>query len=158
MPHATTPDGVKLYYEVAGTGTPILFVHEYSGDCSSWEPQVRHFSRDYRCITFNARGYPPSALATITKLVERAGNSGASGGSITGLYTVLADGDNHDDPVVDTARAILDGHLVLSRDLAQRGAAAMGGCAVCHRPRPVVSPVSQGAARSGWAGDPLPRA
>ena len=68
-----------------------------------------------------ARGYPPSALATITKLVERAGNSGASGGSITGLYTVLADGDNHDDPVVDTARSILDGHVVLSRDLAQRG-------------------------------------
>jgi flagellum-specific ATP synthase len=68
-----------------------------------------------------ARGYPPSALATITKLVERAGNSAASGGSVTGLYTVLADGDNQDDPVVDTARAILDGHVVLSRDLAQRG-------------------------------------
>ncbi|MBC2652134.1 FliI/YscN family ATPase [Novosphingobium flavum] len=68
-----------------------------------------------------ARGYPPSALATITKLVERAGNSVASGGSITGLYTVLADGDNQDDPVVDTARSILDGHVVLSRDLAQRG-------------------------------------
>ena len=68
-----------------------------------------------------ARGYPPSALATITKLVERAGNSAASGGSITGLYTVLADGDNQDDPVVDTARSILDGHLVLSRELAQRG-------------------------------------
>jgi flagellum-specific ATP synthase len=68
-----------------------------------------------------ARGYPPSALATITKLVERAGNSAASGGSITGLYTVLADGDNQDDPVVDTARSILDGHIVLSRELAQRG-------------------------------------
>ena len=68
-----------------------------------------------------ARGYPPSALATITKLVERAGNSAASGGSVTGLYTVLADGDNQDDPVVDTARSILDGHVVLSRDLAQRG-------------------------------------
>jgi flagellum-specific ATP synthase len=68
-----------------------------------------------------ARGYPPSALATVTKLVERAGNSAASGGSVTGLYTVLADGDNQDDPVVDTARAILDGHVVLSRDLAQRG-------------------------------------
>jgi flagellum-specific ATP synthase len=68
-----------------------------------------------------ARGYPPSALATITKLVERAGNSAASGGSITGIYTVLADGDNQDDPVVDTARSILDGHIVLSRDLAQRG-------------------------------------
>ncbi len=68
-----------------------------------------------------ARGYPPSALATITRLVERAGNSAASGGAITGLYTVLADGDDPDDPVVDTARAILDGHLVLSRALAQRG-------------------------------------
>lgn len=68
-----------------------------------------------------ARGYPPSALATITKLVERAGNSAQSGGSITGLYTVLADGDSQDDPVVDTARSILDGHVVLSRDLAQRG-------------------------------------
>ena len=68
-----------------------------------------------------ARGYPPSALATITKLVERAGNSAASGGSITGLYTVLADGDSQDDPVVDTARSILDGHIVLSRELAQRG-------------------------------------
>lgn len=68
-----------------------------------------------------ARGYPPSALAAITKLVERAGNSAASGGAITGLYTVLADGDNQDDPVVDTARSILDGHIVLSRELAQRG-------------------------------------
>jgi flagellum-specific ATP synthase len=68
-----------------------------------------------------ARGYPPSALATITRLVERAGNSAASGGSITGLYTVLADGDDENDPVVDTARSILDGHIVLSRELAQRG-------------------------------------
>jgi flagellum-specific ATP synthase len=71
--------------------------------------------------TRRGAGYPPSALATITKLVERAGNSARSGGSITGLYTVLADGDAQDDPVVDTARSILDGHIVLSRDLAQRG-------------------------------------
>ena len=68
-----------------------------------------------------ARGYPPSALATITKLIERAGNSERSGGAITGIYTVLADGDDQNDPVVDTARAILDGHIVLSRDIAQRG-------------------------------------
>lgn len=68
-----------------------------------------------------ARGYPPSALSTITKLVERAGNSAESGGSITGIYTVLADGDDQNDPVVDTARSILDGHVVLSRELAQRG-------------------------------------
>lgn len=68
-----------------------------------------------------ARGYPPSALSTITKLVERAGNSAESGGSITAIYTVLADGDDQNDPVVDTARSILDGHIVLSRELAQRG-------------------------------------
>ncbi|MGZ8268235.1 MAG: alpha/beta fold hydrolase [Burkholderiales bacterium] len=60
MPYATAPDGVKLYYEEAGNGTPIVFVHEFSGDLRSWEPQIQHFSRRYRCIAFNARGYPPS--------------------------------------------------------------------------------------------------
>ncbi len=86
--------------------------------------RVAHAAREIALLLGEpgaARGYPPSALATVTKLVERAGNSAASGGSITGIYTVLADGDNQDDPVVDTARAILDGHIVLSRDLAQRG-------------------------------------
>lgn len=60
MPTLTTDDGVKLYYEETGTGTPIVFAHEFAGDFRSWEPQVRHFSRRYRCITYNARGYPPS--------------------------------------------------------------------------------------------------
>jgi flagellum-specific ATP synthase len=86
--------------------------------------RVAHAAREIALLLGEpgaARGYPPSALATITKLVERAGNSAASGGSITGIYTVLADGDDHDDPVVDTARSILDGHVVLSRELAQRG-------------------------------------
>ncbi len=86
--------------------------------------RVAHAAREIALLLGEpgaARGYPPSALSTITKLVERAGNSGQSGGSITGLYTVLADGDNQDDPVVDTARSILDGHIVLSRDIAQRG-------------------------------------
>ena len=45
MPHITADDGVKLYYEDTGTGTPIVFVHEFAGDYRSWEPQVRHFSR-----------------------------------------------------------------------------------------------------------------
>ena len=62
MPHATTDDGVKLYYEETGGGRPLVFVHEYAGDYRSWEPQVRFFSRYYRCIAFNARGYPPSAV------------------------------------------------------------------------------------------------
>src|SRR5579871_4375398 len=60
MPHVTTDDGVKLYYEEAGDGTPIVFVHEFSGDHRSFEPQMRHFARAYRCITYGARGYPPS--------------------------------------------------------------------------------------------------
>ena len=60
MPYATTDDGVKLYYEEAGAGRPLVFVHEYAGDYRSWEPQMRLFSRWYRCIAFNARGYPPS--------------------------------------------------------------------------------------------------
>jgi pimeloyl-ACP methyl ester carboxylesterase len=60
MPKLTTDDGVQLYYEEAGAGTPVVFVHEFGGDHRSWEPQVRHFSRRYRCIAYNARGYPPS--------------------------------------------------------------------------------------------------
>ncbi|BBK34470.1 2-succinyl-6-hydroxy-2,4-cyclohexadiene-1-carboxylate synthase [Stella humosa] len=60
MPHATMSDGVKLFYEETGRGFPILFIHEFAGDHSSWEPQVRAMSRQYRCITYNARGYPPS--------------------------------------------------------------------------------------------------
>jgi len=52
--------GVRLYYEETGAGIPVVFVHEFAGDYRSWEPQVRYFSRRYRCLTFNARGYPPS--------------------------------------------------------------------------------------------------
>jgi pimeloyl-ACP methyl ester carboxylesterase len=60
MPHLVTDDAVKLYYEDTGKGIPIVFIHEFAGDYRSWEPQVRHFSKYYRCITYNARGYPPS--------------------------------------------------------------------------------------------------
>jgi pimeloyl-ACP methyl ester carboxylesterase len=62
VPTLQTDDGVKLYYEETGTGLPVLFVHEFAGDWLSWEPQVRHFCRRYRCITYNARGYPPSEV------------------------------------------------------------------------------------------------
>ena len=60
MPFLTTDDGVKLHYEETGSGTPIVFVHEFAGDWRTWEAQLRHFSRRYRCIAYNARGYPPS--------------------------------------------------------------------------------------------------
>jgi pimeloyl-ACP methyl ester carboxylesterase len=60
MPHAIADDGVKLYYEATGKGTPVIFVHEFAGDMRSWEPQLRHFGRRYHAVAFNARGYPPS--------------------------------------------------------------------------------------------------
>ncbi|MGH3494186.1 MAG: alpha/beta fold hydrolase, partial [Sciscionella sp.] len=60
MPYVTTDDGVRLYYEEAGRGAPIVFVHEFAGDHRSWEPQVQHFARNYRCVVYAARGYPPS--------------------------------------------------------------------------------------------------
>jgi pimeloyl-ACP methyl ester carboxylesterase len=60
MPYVTTSDGVKLYYEEAGTGDPIVFVHEFGGHHLSWETQMRYFSRRYRTITYQARGWPPS--------------------------------------------------------------------------------------------------
>lgn len=67
------------------------------------------------------RGYPPSVFARLPQLVERAGNGPEGGGSITAFYTVLAEGDDQQDPIADSARAILDGHIVLNRNLADAG-------------------------------------
>lgn len=60
MATASAADGVRLHWEETGAGTPVLFIHEFAGDLRSWEPQLRHFGRRYRCIAYNARGYPPS--------------------------------------------------------------------------------------------------
>jgi len=62
MAYATTSDGIKLYYESAGTGSAILFVHEFGGNHWSWEPQMNFFARRYRCLTYAARGFPPSDI------------------------------------------------------------------------------------------------
>ena len=86
MAFATTHDGVRLHYEEAGEGTALVFVHEFAGDHRSFEPQMRFFARRHRCITFAARGYPPSdvppsvesysqarAAADIVAVLEAAG-------------------------------------------------------------------------------------
>jgi pimeloyl-ACP methyl ester carboxylesterase len=62
MPHIAAPDGTRLYYEEVGTGSAVVFIHEYAGDYRTWEPQLRYFSRSHRCITLSQRGYPPSDI------------------------------------------------------------------------------------------------
>ena len=103
MPHASV-NGVRLYYEVTGQGTPLVFVHEFAGDCRSWDPQVAYFARRYKVITYNARGYPPSdvpetldaysqdiAVDDLRAIVEQAGGGpahvcGLSMGGYATLY------------------------------------------------------------------------
>lgn len=85
MPHATADDSVRLYYEESGSGVPLIFVHEYAGDFRSWEPQLRHFGRRYRAITYNARGYPPSDVPSD----PGAYNQGRAADDIAGVLTHL---------------------------------------------------------------------
>lgn len=107
MGFATGVDGTRIYYEEAGSGIPVLFIHEFAGDHRSWEPQVRSFSRRYRCVVYAARGYPPSdvpgdvtaysqdlavsdALSVLDHLgVERAHVVGLSMGGFTSLHLGL---------------------------------------------------------------------
>lgn len=64
MAYALTDDNVRLHYEETGSGDPIVFLHEFAGDHRSWEQQVRHFARNFRCVVLSARGYPPSDVPT----------------------------------------------------------------------------------------------
>jgi pimeloyl-ACP methyl ester carboxylesterase len=104
MPHITTDDGVKLFYQEVGAGIPVVFVHEFAGDVRSWEPQFRHFGRRYRCIAYNARGFPPS---DVPDGVDRYSQARAR----------------------DDIRAVLDG---LKIDKAHIVGLSMGGFATLH--------------------------
>ena len=63
MPHMTSGDGVKIYYEEVGTGDAIVFSHEFGDNYETWEPQLDYFGRRYRCVTYAARGFPPSDIS-----------------------------------------------------------------------------------------------
>ena len=107
MPTIVTDDGVALYAESTGAGQPLLFIHEFAGDHRSWEPQVRFFCPGYRCVTYAARGYPPSAVpedpaaysqqravadavAVLDGLgIDRAHVAGLSMGGFTALHLAL---------------------------------------------------------------------
>jgi pimeloyl-ACP methyl ester carboxylesterase len=108
MAHASAKDGTRLHYEEAGRGTPLLFIHEFAGDHRSWEPQMRFFARYFRCITYAARGFPPSdipedgerysqaharddAIAVLDHLkIERAHVVGLSMGGFAALHVGIA--------------------------------------------------------------------
>ena len=106
MPYLTTDDGVKLYYEQSGSGIPIVFVHEFAGDYRSWDSQVRYFARRYSCLTYNARGYPPS--------------------------DVPEDGERYSqERARDDIRAVMD---ALKLDKAHIVGLSMGGFATCEKP------------------------
>ena len=103
MPHLTTDDNVKLYYEEVGSGIPVIFVHEFAGDVRAYEMQMRYFGQRYRCIAFNARGYSPS--------------------------DVPQDGKYSQERARDDIRAVLD---ALKIDKAHIVGLSMGGFAALH--------------------------
>jgi pimeloyl-ACP methyl ester carboxylesterase len=104
MPEIVADDGVKLHCHEVGSGVPIVFVHEFAGDSRSFEPQLRHFGRHYRCIAYNARGYPPSDVPPDPASYSQA-------------------------RARDDIRAVLDG---LSIDKAHIVGLSMGGFATLH--------------------------
>jgi pimeloyl-ACP methyl ester carboxylesterase len=119
MPKIKTADGTQLYYEEAGAGTPIVFVHEFAGDYRTWEPQMRHFARTFRCVTYSQRGYPPSdvpgdparygqdiARADVVALMDALGIKKAHVvGHSMGAYTALHVGLNHPERCISVTAA-----------------------------------------------------
>lgn len=140
--HSLGPDGMKKAIVVAAPAdqSPLLRMRtaELAHRLAAWfrdqglhvlllVDSLTRYAQAQREIALSVgeppatRGYPPSVFSKLTQLVERAGNSSDSSGSMTAIYTVLAEGDDQQDPIADAARAILDGHIVLSRQLAERG-------------------------------------
>jgi pimeloyl-ACP methyl ester carboxylesterase len=127
-------NGVSIYYEEAGSGTPLVFSHEFAGSCESWEPQVRYFARRYRVITYNNRGYPPSTVpddpaayseehlvadlrALLDALdIDRAHVAGLSMGGAVALKFAIAHPDRCIGAVVAGAGSGADNHEQWVRD------------------------------------------
>lgn len=150
MPYAKSREGVCLYYEEAGSGTPILFVHEFAADYRSWEPQMRFFARRHRCITFSARGYKPSDVPPSADVyaypyfmrdaVAILDHLGIAKAHVVGLsmggYTTLQIGLNHPDRALsltlagtgsgaDNADEFHRGSIEIAKQFETQGSAAV---------------------------------
>src|ERR1039457_3966527 len=147
MPAIVIDDGVTLHAEETGAGDPLVLIHEFAGDHRSWEPQVRYFSAAYRCVTYAARGYPPSdvptdpaaysqdravadAIAVLDGLgIARANVVGLSMGGFTALHLAL----NHPDRVISAVVAGAGDGAQPERADAFRAAAMLAAAAVAAK-------------------------
>jgi len=173
MSMITTSDGVKLYVEEAGEGTPILFIHEFGGNHASWEPQIRYFSRRHRCITYAARGYPPSDVPSSVDAYSQALAADDAVAVLDGLGIgpcpdQAAYGDAGSDTLGNVARAVgglrlanlerlglgkcRDGSGINGFDTAVTPTAAYG----VARPASAEPRMNRGAATSQANGCPIP--
>lgn len=155
MPHITTTDGVTLYYEETGAGTPVVFVHEFAGDYRTWEPQMRYFGRARRCVTFSSRGYPPSdvpddphaygqarACQDVVDLMDQLKMAKAHVvGHSMGAYTALHMGIHHPDRCLSVVAAGCGwGSNPGERDTARQ---ACHGIARLFREQPIAAAADQ---------------
>jgi pimeloyl-ACP methyl ester carboxylesterase len=113
----TTSDGVRLYAEVAGSGPPILFIHEFAADHRTWTRQVEALSGEFRCITYDARGYPPSEVDRLG--LEAADLRREHGPEDAGVVERIDERRRHA-PLFDSLRVLADQRLKGARDIDER--------------------------------------
>jgi pimeloyl-ACP methyl ester carboxylesterase len=152
MPTITSDDGVRLYYEEVGSGDAILFLHEFGGDYVSWEPQLRHFARHYRCITYAARGWPPSDVpdAVDAYSQERAADDAAAVLSALGIARAHLVGLSMG-ATAGLEFAIRHPQRVLSLTAAAAGSGASRDAAATRRFREECAAVAERIERQGLA-------
>ena len=160
MPKIKTADGTGLYYEEVGTGTPIVFVHEFAGDYRQWEPQMRYFARTHRCVTYSQRGYPPSdvpddptrygqdiARSDVIALMDALGIKKAHVvGHSMGAYTAVHVGLHHPDRCISVAAMPFSMNIAEVSSATLRMAARCAGSGSEPQPQPAAATEMQ---RSG---------